>query len=696
MKLKMSSHDVAAIIKELNDFDYIGSRINNIYDISNKVFCLKLDLKNKKEKEFLILDSGQKIYIINKFNSERMLPSGFCSKLRKHLKNKRIESIKQINFDRVVDITIGKEEMEHHIIIELYATGNIILTDKKYVILSLLHIHIYNEHNKVIVGNKYPIDKATIDLDKYNITSDSVYNWIKQKKRNLPNNTTIKELLFKSPLNVYGSYILEHSLIKCNINIKNKISSENFNLTNNLLNDIINEINNVKNTDIISGFIILDHKNNYKSFMPYLYLQFKKNNNIRYDSFLECVNKYFYTTINNDKNKTLLKKKNKIEDTNDRAIYNLELQIKKINDKINKNLKFIDFFDNYNNIVLLKKILVLFKDNIDKKMNDIKSILYNTIQYIKDININKKETIIILKINNLNIKVNYLISIEKNVAKYYSNNKELKKKIKKINILIDNINNKKKKIDKNKNKNKNKIPDNNNLIEKKDYFKYVRWYQKYNWCFSSNNFLIISGKTAQQNEEIVKKYLDNNDIYIHSDVHGSGSCVIKNSTDSLPPPSTIEEACSFVICHTKCWNSGSPDNAWWVYADQVSKTPPSGEYVSTGSFIIKGKKNYIKNTKLELGFGILFKNKTDDNLSVSSNESLQYSVPICAPYKSLYKLKYKIKIIPGHNKIGKTIKLIINKIMNDCNELEKKSIKTIPDDYLHKVMRNKIKIIKKI
>lgn len=692
MKLKMSSHDVAAIVKELNDFDYIGSRINNIYDISNKVFCLKLDLKSKKEKEFLILDSGQKIYIINKFKSEKMLPGGFCSKLRKHLKNKRIETIKQINFDRVVDITIGKDEMEHHIIIELYASGNIILTDKNYIILSLLHIHIYNEHNKVIVGNKYPINKATIDLDKYNITSDSVYNWIKQKKRNLPNNSTVKEFLFKSPLNVYGSYILEHSLIKCNINLKNKISYDNFNLTKELLNNIINEINNVKNTDNISGYIILDRKNNYKSFIPYLYLQFKKNNNIKYNTFLECVNEYFHSKIDKKKNKSLLKKKNKIEDINERAIYNLELQIKKINDKINKNLNFIDFFGNYNNITLLKEIVIILKDNINKKKNDIKSILYENIKCVKDININKKENLIILNIDNLNIKVNYLLSIEKNIEKYYSNNKELKKKIKKINILIDNTNKKIKK----KEKDKKNIPDNNNLIEKKNYFKYVRWYQKYNWCFSSNNFLIISGKTAKQNEEIVKKYLDKNDIYIHSDVHGSGSCIIKNNNEILPPPSTIEEACSFVICHTKCWNSGSPDNAWWVYSNQVSKTPPTGEYISTGSFIINGKKNYIKNIKLELGFGILFKNKSDDNLSVLSNESIQYSVPVCGPYKSLSKYKYKVKIIPGNNKIGKTIKLIINQIINDCNELEKKSIKSIPDDYLHKVMRNKIKILKKI
>ena len=65
-------------------------------------------------------------------------------------------------------------------------------------------------------------------------------------------------------------------------------------------------------------------------------------------------------------------------------------------------------------------------------------------------NINKKENIIILKIENLNIKINHLISLEKNIEKYYSNNKELKKKIKKINFLIDNTNKNKKDKDNNK------------------------------------------------------------------------------------------------------------------------------------------------------------------------------------------------------------------------------------------------------
>lgn len=46
---------------------------------------------------------------------------------------------------------------------------------------------------------------------------------------------------------------------------------------------------------------------------------------------------------------------------------------------------------------------------------------------------------------------------------------------------------------------------------------------------------------------------------------------------------------------------------WWVYDHQVSKSAPSGEYLPTGSFMIRGKKNFLNPPKLELGLGLLFK-----------------------------------------------------------------------------------------
>lgn len=44
-----------------------------------------------------------------------------------------------------------------------------------------------------------------------------------------------------------------------------------------------------------------------------------------------------------------------------------------------------------------------------------------------------------------------------------------------------------------------------------------------------------------------------------------------------------------------------------IYFLQVSKTAPTGEYLSTGSFMIRGKKNFLPPCYLVYGFGFLFK-----------------------------------------------------------------------------------------
>lgn len=58
--------------------------------------------------------------------------------LRKHLRNKRLEDVKQLGMDRVVQMTFGSGEAMHHLIIELYDRGNITLTDAEYTILIIL------------------------------------------------------------------------------------------------------------------------------------------------------------------------------------------------------------------------------------------------------------------------------------------------------------------------------------------------------------------------------------------------------------------------------------------------------------------------------------------------------------------------------------------------------------------------------
>jgi hypothetical protein len=278
------------------------------------------------------------------------------------------------------------------------------------------------------------------------------------------------------------------------------------------------------------------------------------------------------------------------------------------------------------------------------------------------------------------INLDYTVNIWNNIKNFHSNKKELKTKINKTEIsgkkALDRL-----KLEENKNKKKEKILEPKfELPDLKDF-----WFQKFKWFISSEGYLVLLGKDMHQNETLVKKHLDKNDIYLHSDVHGSGSCIVKNiisDTNNEPSIKTLLEAGSYIICNTKAWKSNSPDKAFWVFPDQVSKTPQTGEYVSTGSFIIRGKKNYLT-TSLQLGYGILFKNPGDmeiDNLGlVSKNDKAEWAIPMIGPYSSFKDFKFKVKLLPGNGKKGKTFKKIIEIFTKkkDINNLERFLIRKI-------------------
>ncbi|KAI5867827.1 fibronectin-binding protein A N-terminus-domain-containing protein [Durotheca rogersii] len=136
------------------------------------------------------------------------------------------------------------------------------------------------------------------------------------------------------------------------------------------------------------------------------------------------------------------------------------------------------------------------------------------------------------------------------------------------------------------------------------------WFEKFTWFISSDGYLVLGGKDAQQNEMLYRRYLKKGDVYVHADFHGAPSVIIKNSPntpDAPIPPSTLSQAGSLAICASSAWDSKAVTSAWWVNADQVSKLAPTGEFLGIGSFIVQGKKNFLPPTQLLLGFALMFK-----------------------------------------------------------------------------------------
>lgn len=114
-----------------------------------------------------------------------------------------------------------------------------------------------------------------------------------------------------------------------------------------------------------------------------------------------------------------------------------------------------------------------------------------------------------------------------------------------------------------------------------------RW-EKFNWFITSDNYLVIGGRDAQQNEVIVKRYLRPGDAYLHADVHGAASCILRakrqrdpnGASKALPlSEQALREAGTFTICKSSAWASKMVTSAWWVDSHQVSKV--SSNYVES-------------------------------------------------------------------------------------------------------------------
>jgi predicted ribosome quality control (RQC) complex YloA/Tae2 family protein len=209
-----------------------------------------------------------------------------------------------------------------------------------------------------------------------------------------------------------------------------------------------------------------------------------------------------------------------------------------------------------------------------------------------------------------------------------------------------------------------------------------RWYEKFHWFETSDDFLVIGGRDAATNEIVFKKYLDSNDLVFHTNFPGSPLTIIKNPENKEISETSIKETAEFVASYSRAWKEtwGVVD-IFYVQPDQVSKTPPTGEFIPKGSFMISGKKQFIKNVKTELAICLEIV-----ELESNTEEELQILYPkiVCGP-KNAIKSRFNknillIKPSKGGLSKGKVAKEIKSYFIKNATEELKKWIKLLSLD----------------
>eukprot|EP00095_Tigriopus_kingsejongensis_P007506 maker-scaffold103_size370364-snap-gene-0.17 protein:Tk07506 transcript:maker-scaffold103_size370364-snap-gene-0.17-mRNA-1 annotation:"serologically defined colon cancer antigen 1-like protein" len=630
MKSRFSTLDLMAELGELQSL--VGMRLNQVYDVDHKAYLFRL-IRPPEAKSMLMLESGSRLHTTQFEWPKNPAPSGFTMKLRKHLKNKRLESIGQMGVDRVVDLQFGSLEAAHHLILELYDRGNVVLTDFEYNILTILRPRVQGE-DKFLVRETYPIELTRQSMEPLTLAA-----WTAIRDKAQPGDS-LKKLV--TPHFEYGPALLTHLLLEAGLPGTMKVARDWVPEQHDplLMTIIGTQAPEFVATQPARGYIVQRRDLRpradggatefltYLDFHPYRLAQFGDQPVVEFERFDRAVDEFF-SQMESQKiemkamgqEKQAMKKLENVQKDHEQRL--VKLQHEQVQDR--RKAELIEM-----NEVLVDNALMVIRSALANQIewpaiqelvaeatangdpvasriqalkletNHFSMHLSDPYAYLEAEDDSETEEAVDPVPRDVIVDIDLDLSAQANARKYYVQKKSAgSKEIKTLqshSVAMKSAERKTKQTLK-------EVAAITNITKARKVF----WFEKFFWFISSENFLVIAGRDMQQNELIVKRYMRAGDVYVHADLHGASSVVIKNPTGLPVPPKTLNEAGQMASCYSVAWENKVVISAWWVASSQVSKTAPSGEYLTPGSFMIRGKKNFLPPAHLVLGFGFMFK-----------------------------------------------------------------------------------------
>ncbi|OVA16712.1 zinc finger protein [Macleaya cordata] len=685
VKVRMNTADVAAEVKCLRRL--IGMRCSNVYDLSPKTYMFKLmnssgvTESGESEKVLLLMESGVRLHTTAYVRDKSTTPSGFTLKLRKHIRTRRLEDVRQLGYDRIILFQFGLGSNAHYIILELYAQGNILLTDSEFLVMTLLRSHRDDDKGLAIMSrHRYPVEACRIferttttklqevltslkeadenDSVELNEGSNDTSSTSKEnnvnRKNGKPSNSNknandggrSKQATLKTVLGEalgYGPALSEHIILDAGLIPSTKVGKDS-KIGDDMIQVLTQAVVKFEDwlEDIISGekvpegYILMQNKLSgkkeilppqegisnqvYDEFCPILLNQFKSREFVKFETFDAALDE-FYSKIESQraeqqqktKEGSAVQKLNKIRMDQENRVHTLKKEVDRcitMAELIEYNLEDVDA------AILAVRVALANGMNWDDLARMVKEEKKsgNPVAGLIDKLHLERNCMTLLLSNNLDemdddektcpvdkVEVDLALSAHANARRWYELKKRQESKQEKTVTAHE------KAFKAAERKTRLQLSQ-EKTVAAISHMRKVHWFEKFNWFISSENYLVISGRDAQQNEMIVKRYMSKGDLYVHADLHGASSTVIKNHKPENPiPPLTLNQTGCFTVCHSQAWDSKIVTSAWWVYPHQVSKTAPTGEYLTVGSFMIRGKKNFLPPHPLIMGFGILFR-----------------------------------------------------------------------------------------
>lgn len=584
----MSNVDIYTITDELNDI-LENARVDKSFQPMNDTVVIRFHVPGTGRVD-LVMQCGVRMHTSQYPLENPTQPPTFPMLLRKRIKGANVVSVKQHNFDRVVEIKVKKDQ-HYTIIVELFDKGNIILLDEENNIILPLKRKQWS--NRDISSKKKYVFPEERGINPVEVTFEE----LKEMFQN--SDSDVVRTLARNGL---GSLYAEEIILRAENIDKNQAANT---LTDEEIEKLYSGIESIftdlKNDNFKPQIVKCDKK---EDVVPLNLNQYKDCEKQYFKSFNEACDEFYSKKINSSikdvKESAWNKKVGKYEKR-------LKLQEETVADFENT----IETCQHKGEVIYSNYGAV---ENIINVVNSARNNEYSFKEIAKTLKKAKKEGMaeaqiydgmdklgnLTLDIEDTKINIDPKLKVPENAQIYYEKAKKAKRKIKGALIAIENTKKQLEKMRAKKDIEMEKI-----LYPKKRVKKDLKWYEKLRWFLSSDGTLVVGGRDANTNESVVKKYLDNNDIYLHADIHGASSIVVKLEGKEIND-NLLQESASFAASFSSAWSKGfSTQDVYWVHPDQVSKTPEPGEFVAKGSFIIRGNRNYVRGAKVQIAIGIV-------------------------------------------------------------------------------------------
>ncbi len=649
MKTELSSFDVAALVLELRQ-RMKDARIGKIYQINHTTLLFKLRRPREPSRNLLI-ESGKRMHLTSYVLQKPQRPPSFCMALRKNLENGIIADIQQHEFERTIAIKISTKEGEFQLITEFFGEGNITLVNPENKILHALIYKKMRDRNILRRENfeyapssgKNPIEMSRKDLDEI---------------RDFGQQEIVKALT--KFLSIGGLYA-EEILLRAKINKNSPCEALEEQDLDKIFAQLQFLLSSLK-AGKLEPHIMVDEKGNWVDVTPIRLKRYEHLQTKAYGNFNDALDE-FYT-------KTKLKKEvaqatREFERELAKLQRILEKQQKTLEDSkvdVLRNKKLGDLvYSHFGELQLLQQRIMSEKQS-GKEWKQIVSDLQEKkekelvpARYF--LALDSAHRILTVSLNDSTLQLGLTRSVQSNAAKFYERAKKAQRRfegaekaVRETRTKIEELSQKKQQIVK---------------VQKPPQIRREKaWYEKFRWFHSSDGFLVIGGKDASTNEILIKRHMESHDIVFHADIVGAPFVLIKTEGKTSTEQS-LNEAAQFAASYSRAWKEMlGTVNVFWVNPQQVSKSPPSGQYLKKGAFMIHGTKNYIRNVPLTITIGV----QIEDHAQI-----------IGGPPEAISKhTKSYVEIVPGEHKSSQLAKQIRRILAEKTSKDKRKQILEVP------------------